>query len=75
MAYYKWSPGVASLISTHGIFKALVRMGLLPFIGLSFLFLHFGPIGAGIGLVVTFGLPSIFIWRRKRKKRRVKKHD
>jgi len=72
-AYYRWSPGVASLISKHGILKALARVGLFPFVGLSFLLIHLGLTGTGIGLAVVFGLPFIFIWKRKRKKKRVKK--
>jgi hypothetical protein len=38
--YYTCSPPVADFIAKHGVLRAVVRIGLLPFVGMSYMALH-----------------------------------
>jgi hypothetical protein len=40
--YYTYSPPIAEIIARHDALRALVRVGLLPFVGISYSILHFG---------------------------------
>jgi len=42
--YYTYSPPLADFIAKHDNLRAIVRMGLLPIVGLSWLALKFGPL-------------------------------
>ncbi|UCD32548.1 MAG: hypothetical protein JSV38_01200, partial [Desulfobacterales bacterium] len=59
--YYAYSPAIADVIANHNSLRAIVRVGLLPLIGGSWMVLKIGPeftimlmLFLGIGL---FGLP------------------
>jgi hypothetical protein len=61
--YYQYSPPVADFIAEHDSLRAVVRVGLLPLVGMSYLLVHFGMVGllaalAGLTLV-GFGLVRI----------------
>jgi len=38
--YYRYSPSAASFIAKHNICRAIVRVGLLPIIGLAYLLIN-----------------------------------
>jgi len=42
--YYKYSPPLADFIADHHNLKVFVQLGLLPFVGISWLALKFGPV-------------------------------
>ena len=42
--YYKVSPPVADFIARHDSLKALLRWGLLPLVGMSWIALKIGPL-------------------------------
>ncbi len=61
--YYQYSPPVADFIAEHDSLRAVVRVGLLPLVGMSYLLVNFGMIGllaalAGLTLM-GFGLVRI----------------
>jgi uncharacterized repeat protein (TIGR02543 family) len=65
--YYRCSPPVADFIAKRKALKLVVRITLLPFVGLSYLMLRAHPtIPVAI---LTFFAASAFIVRRYRKKR------
>jgi YVTN family beta-propeller protein len=49
--YYEYSPPAANYIARHEILRAIVRIGLTPFIGFGWLAVNYG-----IGLAFTLGL-------------------
>ena len=59
--YYKYSPPVADFITNHHNLKILIRFGLLPLVGISWLALKIGPIFTIILMVLfVFGLIRLF---------------
>ena len=42
--YYTYSPPLADFIAKHDALRAIVRVGLLPIVGLSWVALKFGPL-------------------------------
>jgi hypothetical protein len=64
--YYKYSPPIAEFIANHDSLKAKVRLGLLPFIGVSWLALKIGPVSTiTLMLFFAFGLISLVRLRKK----------
>ena len=66
--YYKYSPPAADFIADHDSLRAVVRVALLPAVGISYMMLHTGLIGtlavcAAVLALLTFGGVAI---RRKR---------
>jgi len=59
--YYKYSPPMANFIANHDNVKILVRLSLLPLVGISWLALKMGPMFT-IALMVffVFGLIRLF---------------
>jgi len=55
--YYKYSPPVADGISRHDSLRAMVRIGLLPVVGMSWMALKCGP-APTLGLLLLFALMS-----------------
>lgn len=53
--YYTYSPSIAAFISKHEAAKAVVRVLLLPLIGLAYLLIN------GYGLLVAAGLGSLLL--------------
>ena len=66
-AYYKYSPPIADFIAKHGLFRAAVRLSLLPLMGMSWLALKIGllPIAIALMFFGSFCLIGIPIFRRK----------
>ena len=65
--YYKYSLPIADFISMHANLRAMVRMSLLPLVGLSWVALKFGPL-ASIALVMVFTVALIGLGTRLRHK-------
>jgi YVTN family beta-propeller protein len=57
--YYKYSPSLAHFIKHHAALRFIVRWSLLPFVGISWLFLFIGPIST-IMLLICFMFLMIF---------------
>jgi len=55
--YYKYSPPMADCISRHENLRAMVRIFLLPVVGMSWMALKFGP-ASTLGLLLLFALMS-----------------
>ena len=53
--YYKYSPPIANKIKNYGSLKAIVRIGLLPVVGLSWITLQVGtiPVGVFVFLIIV----------------------
>jgi len=58
--YYKYSPPVAHFISKHETLRAVVRIGLLPLIAVSYAMLHFGPT-LTLTIIALLLIPPIFL--------------
>jgi subtilisin family serine protease len=69
--YYKYSPPMADCISRHDSLRAMVRIFLLPVVGMSWMALKFGP-ASTLGLLLLFSLMSAsgLIYLRKTHLRR-----
>jgi len=64
--YYTYSPPIADFIAKHDSLRAMVRISLLPVVGVSWISLKIGPL-----LTVTLMLFFIscfigFVWFRRR---------
>jgi hypothetical protein len=55
-AYYKYSPPMADYIAEHDGLQSVVRIGLAPLIGFSWLAVNYGMIAAMAVLLVVFTL-------------------
>jgi parallel beta-helix repeat protein len=65
--YYKYSPPVGHFIANHQTLRAVVRIGLLPLVGVSYSMLNFGPTITLTVLVVLLGTPIFLVsfYRRR----------
>lgn len=70
--YYKYSPPIADLVARHDTLKFAMRIGLLPFVALSYSVLHFGPASTAVVLLLILMspiFPIAFYQRRVRAKK------
>jgi uncharacterized delta-60 repeat protein len=60
--YYRFSPDLAQIIEDHPGLKPVVRIALLPFVGLSYLMLNYG-VGSAvlIAVLTTLSVVGVFI--------------
>jgi hypothetical protein len=68
--YYKVSPPLAAYIEAHESLKTAVRIGLLPFVAVSYSTLYFGPITTLTMLMVLPGIAIFLVSCYRRKARR-----
>ncbi len=65
--YQTYSPLVADFIAKHPALRTLVRLSLLPVVGISWLFVHLGPFVAMVSLYFTLiGCVTVFFFIRIR---------
>ena len=67
--YYTYSPPIADFIAKHDILRAMVRVSLLPFVGMSWIAINIGPVST-LAFMLLFGpgLIGLAGLRRKFKK-------
>ncbi len=64
--YYAYSPFIADFITEHETLRTPVRLGLLPFVGLSWVMLNIDPVvGLGFILFLCSGFIGLAGFRRK----------
>jgi hypothetical protein len=64
--YYKYSPPIADFIAEHDSLKTMVRLSLLPVIGMSWVALKIGPVySLALMLLVCSVLIGLVGFRRK----------
>jgi hypothetical protein len=67
-AYYKYSPPMADFIAKHDSLRAMVRISLLPVVGVSWIALKIGPIST-VALMLFFISCFVgLVWFRRRYK-------
>ena len=70
--YYTCSPKVAGFIAGHDTLRGVVRLSLLPFVGVSWMAVHIGP-WATLSLVILLlglmGTAAVVVFRRMRLRR------
>ncbi len=64
--YYKYSPPVADFITKHANLRAIVRVSLLPVVGMSWVALKYGPV-AIMALMLFFACGLISLVRIRKK--------
>ena len=67
--YYRHSPAVADFIAGHDNRQAMVRLGLLPVVGMSWVALNFGPLLTLTFMVLILALIStttVVLFKRMR---------
>ena len=57
--YYAYSPPIAGFIAKNDTLRAVVRCALLPVVGVSWIAVHFGPIGFLALVLLLFGLIGV----------------
>jgi hypothetical protein len=65
--YYKYSPQLAQFISRHDMLKAVVRISILPLVGISYAALHLGPVVTLTMSVVLLMTPIFLVSFCRRK--------
>lgn len=60
--YYRHSPPVADFISTHPVLRPVVRVALLPAVGMGWLLLHLGT----TGVLLLGGAASLVGWQTRK---------
>jgi len=56
--YYAYSPPMADFIAEHDSLKSIVRIGLAPLVGFSFLAIHYGMM---VALTVLLSVLTLII--------------
>jgi YVTN family beta-propeller protein len=65
--YYKYSPSIADIIRQHDSVRFIVRWSLVPFVGISWLYLFIGPVSATLTLGIFCGLMAFSFGFLKRR--------
>jgi hypothetical protein len=59
--YNRYSPPLAHFIAKHDVLKAVVRIGLMPLVAISYSTLHFGPVITFTMLIVILVTPLFLV--------------
>lgn len=67
--YYTYSPAIAKWISDRDNVRAVIRVGLMPFVGLATLSLEYGFTPTILSLILLSGviMSACLAWRRRRR--------
>jgi hypothetical protein len=67
--YYRYSLPIADFIAKHGSIRAIVRLSLLPLVGMSWVALKMGLfVATGLILFFSFGMIGLIrLWRKREK--------
>ena len=66
--YYTYSPPIADFIAKHDNLRAMVRIGLLPVVGVSWVALNIGPVSTAALMLIFISCFVGFVWFRRRYK-------
>lgn len=66
--YYEYSPPIADIIANNDNFRRIVRLGLLPLVGVSFLTIKIGPLPTMVLMFTFISYLVGFIWFRRKYK-------
>lgn len=64
--YYKYSPPIANFIAKHDSLRAMVRISLLPVVGVSWIVLKIGPLSTAALMIFFISCLAGFVWFRWR---------
>jgi len=67
-AYYKYSPPMADFIAKHDSLRAMVRISLLPVVGVSWIALKIGPVSTVALMLIFISCFVGLVWFRRRYK-------
>jgi hypothetical protein len=65
-AYYKYSPPMADFIAEHDSLRAIVRISLLPVVGVSWIVLKIGPLSTVALMLIFISCFVGLVWFRPR---------
>jgi hypothetical protein len=65
-AYYKYSPPMAEFIAKHDSLRAMVRISLLPVVGVSWIALKVGPLSTLALMLIFISCFVGLVWFRRR---------
>jgi hypothetical protein len=65
-AYYKYSPPMADFIAKHDSLRAMVRISLLPVVGVSWIVLKIGPLSTVALMLIFISCFVGLVWFRPR---------
>ena len=64
--YYTYSPPIADFIIEHDSLRAMVRISLLPVVGMSWVALKIGPLSTVALMLIFISCFVGFVWFRRR---------
>jgi len=67
-AYYKYSPPMADFIAKHDSLRTMVRISLLPVVGVSWIALKIGPVSTVALMLIFISCFVGLVWFRRRYK-------
>jgi hypothetical protein len=58
-AYYRYSPPVADVIDRHSVLRVVVRIGLMPLIGFSYVIIYTSLFQQGLIFLLLIGIAAM----------------